>query len=78
MAMSSETTNFSLLISPYLHARLAVILTMLGFLAAACFNLYGIRSTKRSIWTEIVLAAFASVFLGYGSLFIMLSCGLYV
>ncbi|XVE70607.1 hypothetical protein DITRI_Ditri10aG0085000 [Diplodiscus trichospermus] len=62
------------------YPTLAVVLLAIGLVVTASFFIYEATSSKRnrSIAKELVTGAVASVFLGFGSLFLLLSAGVYV
>ena len=51
---------------------------MAGLVATAFYFVFQIQGTKRSTAVEMLIAILAAVLLGFGSLFTMLSFGLYV
>jgi hypothetical protein len=63
-----------------LYPTLATLLLILGLAATAAFFLYQVSQTRhsKSLRQEIVLAGTASVFLGTGTLFLLLWTGVYV
>ena len=56
----------------------AVTMTLAGLVATAFYFVFQIQGTKRSTAVEMLIAILAAVLLGFGSLFTMLSFGLYV
>ncbi len=68
------------LVSPEIHAPLAVILLLLGFAVASWFYIYEFRTAKesKSLLLEVGVATAGALLLGTGSFFLMLSCGLYI
>ncbi|KAK3133956.1 hypothetical protein QOZ80_6AG0543250 [Eleusine coracana subsp. coracana] len=62
------------------YPTLAVIMLSVGLMFTATFFIYEATSSRRSrsLTKEIVTAAIASVFLGFGSLFVLLASGVYV
>ena len=62
------------------HSKFAVVFFALGFLITCWFLLYVVTYKKddRRILKEILLALYASVYLGMGSFFLMLSFGVNV
>jgi len=60
------------------HLTIAFLLVGLGF--TAWLFVYGVTNTKkaRRFLKELFLAAIASCFLGFGTLFLMLWVGIYV
>ncbi|KAL9224255.1 hypothetical protein vseg_000312 [Gypsophila vaccaria] len=67
-------------ISQSLYPTLAFFLLAFGLLLTAAFFIYEATSSRknRSLSREIVTGAVASVFMGFGSLFLLLSTGVYV
>ncbi|KAJ1694532.1 hypothetical protein LUZ63_011230 [Rhynchospora breviuscula] len=63
-----------------LYPSLAVVMLSVGFMITAFFFIYEATSTRksRSLTKELVISLFASVFLGFGSLFLLLASGVYV
>jgi hypothetical protein len=55
-----------------------VALTLIGLVLTALFFVYQMQSGKRSLVIELVIGLVASVALGFGTLFMMLSFGLYI
>ncbi|CAN6201306.1 unnamed protein product [Urochloa humidicola] len=62
------------------YPTLAVFMVSVGLLLTASFFIYEATSSRRSrsLTKEIATAAVASVFLGFGSLFVLLASGVYV
>ncbi|TVT98823.1 hypothetical protein EJB05_55838 [Eragrostis curvula] len=62
------------------YPTLAVAMVAVGLMFTASFFIYEATSSRRSrsFANEITTAAFASVFLGFGSLFVLLASGVYV
>ncbi len=62
------------------YPLLATVLLMLGLLSTGSFFLYEVSKTRhsRQIHVEFLIAAVASVFLGLGTLFLLLWTGVYV
>ncbi|XP_024381046.1 uncharacterized protein [Physcomitrium patens] len=67
-------------VSEPLHPLLAVLLITIGLLVMASFFIYEVTSTKfsRSLGYEFATGGLASVFLGFGTLFLLLWTGVYV
>jgi len=70
-------------LNPALYPQLAIILCTLGLIFASFFVVYEVSTTdsvtkKRNLVKELTLAGPASVFLGLGSLFLLLWTGVYV
>lgn len=63
-----------------LYPQLATVLLLLGLCVTGSFFLYEVTKTRsnRSLFTEVALAGVASVFLGLGTLFLLLWTGVYV
>ncbi|KAM0902867.1 hypothetical protein ACQ4PT_019117 [Festuca glaucescens] len=62
------------------YPALAVLTVAVGLMLTASFFIYEATSSTRSgsLAKEITTAAVASVFLGFGSLFVLLASGVYV
>ncbi|EYU28407.1 hypothetical protein ABFS82_12G122000 [Erythranthe guttata] len=62
------------------YPTLAVFMLVIGLVITASFFIYEATSSKknRSLAKELITGAVASVFLGFGSLFLLLSSGIYV
>ncbi|XP_010262244.1 PREDICTED: uncharacterized protein LOC104600811 [Nelumbo nucifera] len=62
------------------YPTLAVLMLIIGLVVTASFFIYEATSSKRyrSLAKELTTGAVASVFLGFGSLFLLLACGVYV
>ncbi|TVU33119.1 hypothetical protein EJB05_24904 [Eragrostis curvula] len=62
------------------YPTLAVAMVAIGLIFTAFFFIYEATSSRRSrsFAKEITTAAIASVFLGFGSLFVLLASGVYV
>ncbi|KAL6604420.1 hypothetical protein ACP70R_042847 [Stipagrostis hirtigluma subsp. patula] len=62
------------------YPTLAAVMVALGLMLAASFFIYEATSSRksRSLAKEITTRAVASVFLGFGSLFVLLASGVYV
>ncbi|XP_047076708.1 transmembrane protein 258-like [Lolium rigidum] len=62
------------------YPALAVLTVAVGLMLTASFFIYEATSSSRSrsLAKEITTAAVASVFLGFGSLFVLLASGVYV
>ncbi|XP_057537480.1 uncharacterized protein LOC130815137 [Amaranthus tricolor] len=63
-----------------LYPTLAFMLLVFGLIFTASFFIYETTSSRknRSLAKELVTGAIASVLLGFGSLFLLLSTGVYV
>ena len=62
------------------HYKFSVIFFLLGFILTCWFSLYIVtyKRNDRKIAREFLLALFASIYLGLGSFFLMLSLGVNV
>uniref|UniRef100_A0A7N0UUF4 Dolichyl-diphosphooligosaccharide-protein glycosyltransferase subunit OST5 n=1 Tax=Kalanchoe fedtschenkoi TaxID=63787 RepID=A0A7N0UUF4_KALFE len=62
------------------YPTLAVIMLAIGLTVTASFFIYEATASRksRSLFKELTTGAVASVFLGFGSLFLLLACGVYV
>ncbi|XP_057968902.1 uncharacterized protein LOC131158214 [Malania oleifera] len=62
------------------YPTLSVFLLAIGLLVTASFFIYETTSSRRSrsLAKELTTGAVASVFLGFGSLFLLLANGVYV
>ncbi|KAJ0941758.1 putative oligosaccharyltransferase complex subunit [Helianthus annuus] len=78
MAQSAKPISSPVPIAYY--PSLAVLLLAVGLIITASFFIYEATSSRknRSLAKELVTGAVASVFLGFGSLFLLLASGVYV
>ncbi|KAK7265371.1 hypothetical protein RJT34_32990 [Clitoria ternatea] len=62
------------------YPTLSVFTLAIGLVLTASFFIYEATSSRktRSLVQELTTGAVASVFLGFGSLFLLLACGIYV
>ncbi|XP_038700743.1 transmembrane protein 258 [Tripterygium wilfordii] len=62
------------------YPTLAFLMLAIGLVITASFFIYEATSSRRnrSLAKELMTGAVASVFLGFGSLFLLLSSGVYV
>ena len=62
------------------HYKFSVIFFLLGFILTCWFSLYIVtyKRNDRKITRELLLSLFASIYLGIGSFFLMLSLGVNV
>ena len=62
------------------HYKFSVIFFLLGFILTCWFSLYVVtyKRNDRKIARELLLSLFASIYLGIGSFFLMLSLGVNV
>ncbi|RHN64639.1 putative transmembrane protein [Medicago truncatula] len=63
-----------------LYPTLSVFTLAIGLILTASFFIYEATSSRktRNLAQELTTGAIASVFLGFGSLFLLLACGVYV
>ncbi|KAL5728779.1 hypothetical protein ACHQM5_001819 [Ranunculus cassubicifolius] len=78
--MASAAKSISSPIDIVYYPMLSAIMIGIGLLFTASFFIYEATSTKkdRSLAKELSAGAIASVFLGFGSLFLLLASGVYV
>ncbi|KAG2718127.1 hypothetical protein I3760_03G206600 [Carya illinoinensis] len=62
------------------YPSLSVFMLAIGLFVTASFFIYEATSSRRnrSLTKELITGAVASVFLGFGSLFLLLASGVYV
>ncbi|VDK76907.1 unnamed protein product [Litomosoides sigmodontis] len=67
-------------VNPSLYSQLAVLLLSIGLFFMAWFFVYEVTSTKftRVLVKELLISSVAALFLGFGSVFLMLWTGIYV
>uniref|UniRef100_A0A8R1Y5J9 Dolichyl-diphosphooligosaccharide-protein glycosyltransferase subunit TMEM258 n=1 Tax=Onchocerca volvulus TaxID=6282 RepID=A0A8R1Y5J9_ONCVO len=67
-------------VNPSLYSQLAVLLLAIGLFFMAWFFVYEVTSTKftRVLIKELLISSVAALFLGFGSIFLMLWTGIYV
>ncbi|XP_055379016.1 transmembrane protein 258 [Condylostylus longicornis] len=68
-------------INPAVFPHLATVLLAIGTFFTAWFFVYEVsrpKNTKDTIFKELSISLFASIFLGFGVLFLVLSVGIYV
>ncbi|KAJ4959372.1 hypothetical protein NE237_026483 [Protea cynaroides] len=63
-----------------LYPTLSVLMLAIGLIITASFFIYEATASKqyRSLAKELTTGALASLFLGFGSLFLLLTSGVYV
>jgi UDP-N-acetylmuramyl pentapeptide phosphotransferase/UDP-N-acetylglucosamine-1-phosphate transferase len=61
-----------------MYPTLGGMFILAGFISTAMFFVYQLSSSKRSLAIELSLGGVSSVALGFGTLFVLLSFGLYV
>ncbi|EER05137.1 Protein NEF1, putative [Perkinsus marinus ATCC 50983] len=79
-SMPTDTVPYEPPVDPEQFVRLAVSLLTLGLGFTCWLMMYNVTRTKfeRSLAKELIVAAFASITLGTGAFFAMLSADLYV
>ncbi|ESO84976.1 hypothetical protein LOTGIDRAFT_196219 [Lottia gigantea] len=67
-------------INPAVFPHLTVVLLGIGIFFMAWFFVYEVTATKftRDIFKELLVSLFASVFMGFGVMFLLLWVGIYV
>merc|ERR1712221_35690 len=67
-------------VNPNIYPHLTLILLGIGIFFTAWFFVYEVTSTKysRDIYKELLVALFAAIFMGFGSMFLLLWVGIYV
>eukprot|EP01038_Epipyxis_sp_PR26KG_P010676 gene10676-14337_t len=60
------------------YPSLSIMLLLAGLTSTAGYFVYQMKSGSKNIVIELLIAAVSSVLLGFGTLFAMLSFGLYV
>ncbi|XP_015983400.2 transmembrane protein 258 [Rousettus aegyptiacus] len=75
-AMSRYTSP----VNPAVFPHLTVVLLAIGMFFTAWFFVYEVTSTKytRDIYKELLISLVASLFMGFGVLFLLLWVGIYV
>ena len=67
-------------VNPAIYPHLALVLLAIGLFFTAWFFVYEVTSTKftRELIKEVSISIVASIFMGFGSLFLILWVGIYV
>ncbi|KAJ8945936.1 hypothetical protein NQ318_016764 [Aromia moschata] len=80
MADSGKLVRYISPVNPAVFPHLTLVLLGIGIFFTAWFFVYEVTSTKktRDIKKEILVALVASIFSGFGILFLLLSVGIYV
>jgi len=67
-------------INPAVFPHLTIVLLGIGLFFTAWFFVYEVTSSKftREIFKELLIAAVSSLFMGFGTLFLLLWVGIYV
>uniref|UniRef100_A0A8C6I3V2 Dolichyl-diphosphooligosaccharide-protein glycosyltransferase subunit TMEM258 n=1 Tax=Mus spicilegus TaxID=10103 RepID=A0A8C6I3V2_MUSSI len=75
-AMSRYTSP----VNPAVFPHLTVVLLAIGMFLTAWFFIYEVTSTKytRDIYKELLISLVASLFMGFGVLFLLLWVGIYI
>ncbi|KAK2559317.1 Transmembrane protein 258 [Acropora cervicornis] len=80
-ALSMEQMNrYASPINPAVFPHLTIVLLSIGIFFMAWFFVYEVTSTKynRDIYKELLVSLVASLFMGFGVLFLLLWVGIYV
>ena len=67
-------------VNPLVYPHLSVLLLLIGTFFTAWFFVYEVTSTKmtRDLAKELLIAFVASLFMGFGLVFLMLWVGIYI
>merc|ERR1712184_147354 len=67
-------------VNPAIYPHLAMVLMAIGLFFTAWFFVYEVTSTKftREVMKEVSISIVASIFMGFGTLFLILWVGIYV
>ena len=67
-------------VNPAIYPHLSLVLMAIGLFFTAWFFVYEVTSTKftREVVKEILFSIVASIFMGFGTLFLILWVGIYV
>merc|ERR1711879_412290 len=67
-------------VNPAVYPHLTLVLLGIGIFFTAWFFVYEVTSTKytRDIYKELLVALFAALFMGFGTVFLLLWVGIYV
>ncbi|KAG6779953.1 transmembrane protein 258-like [Populus alba x Populus x berolinensis] len=78
--MDSKAAAISSPVPVAWYPTLAVFMLAIGLIVTASFFIYEATSSRRnrSLAKELTTGAIASLFLGFGSLFLLLASGVYV
>ncbi|MCJ8736196.1 hypothetical protein PDJAM_G00256040 [Pangasius djambal] len=73
-------TRYTSPVNPAVFPHLTVVLLAIGMFFTAWFFVYEVTSTKytRDIYKELLISLVASLFMGFGVLFLLLWVGIYV
>ncbi|XP_057664497.1 transmembrane protein 258 [Diorhabda carinulata] len=77
---TSKLVRYTSPVNPAVFPHLTLVLLGIGIFFTAWFFVYEVTSTKktRSLRKELMVALVASIFSGFGILFLLLSVGIYV
>ncbi|XP_056633814.1 transmembrane protein 258 [Diorhabda sublineata] len=80
MVDTSKLVRYTSPVNPAVFPHLTLVLLGIGIFFTAWFFVYEVTSTKktRSLRKELMVALVASIFSGFGILFLLLSVGIYV
>ncbi|XP_060520476.1 transmembrane protein 258 [Cylas formicarius] len=78
--MSEKLIRYSSPVNPAVFPHLTLVLLGIGVFFTAWFFVYEVTSTKqtRSLKKELAVALVASVFSGFGIVFLLLAVGIFV
>merc|ERR1712168_1164355 len=67
-------------VNPAVYPHLTLLLLGIGIFFTAWFFVYEVTSTKytRDMYKELLVALFAALFMGFGTVFLLLWVGIYV
>uniref|UniRef100_A0A8C1XTU8 Dolichyl-diphosphooligosaccharide-protein glycosyltransferase subunit TMEM258 n=3 Tax=Cyprininae TaxID=2743694 RepID=A0A8C1XTU8_CYPCA len=73
-------TRYTSPVNPAVFPHLTVVLMAIGMFFTAWFFVYEVTSTKytRDLYKELLISLVASLFMGFGVLFLLLWVGIYV
>ncbi|MBN3294966.1 TM258 protein, partial [Amia calva] len=73
-------TRYTSPVNPAVFPHLTVVLLAIGMFFTAWFFVYEVTSTKytRDVYKELLISLVASLFMGFGLLFLLLWVGIYV
>ncbi|CAB4007459.1 transmembrane 258 [Paramuricea clavata] len=78
--MEIQMSRYVSPVNPAVFPHLTLVLMSIGLFFTAWFFVYEVTSSKftRDIYKELLVALVASLFLGFGILFLLLWVGIYV
>ncbi|XP_011672730.1 transmembrane protein 258 [Strongylocentrotus purpuratus] len=79
-AAIESMTRYVSPVNPAVYPHLTLILLTIGIFFMAWFLVYEVTATKytRDLYKELLVALVASLFMGFGVLFLLLWVGIYV